>query len=532
MKQTLQATLSQIMRRISVIISLLFLACSTLTGQSLKPDFTPGDLYAALTLNPALKENSGGEPFAWHATHNGDLFVKAYRVWKDTAWLNSGIRYYEFLRSHMHPGPDGYIGLIGPNFRDNGLWNNEVISDALVANLLLEFSELVLNDATLKKKYAKNANEYVAFCRKHMIEKWDKRHLWYEIGGYGDYLFGSDFVKPGDFSHWIRDEKTPSGPRLSIQYNIANCLGVTNLRLYRITGETVYRDKAEKLFFRLKSNIMFFNNHYVWNYWSPFYENDIDSATMKPNHWVNVHPYRPGYQAIEVSQIAEAYHTGVVFDSTDIQRIINTNLDVMWNKNREHPEFIIATGQHPHPSDKNEENAVAGRGTLWSSLGDFSQTILDLYRQELKGSAGSKDVEVKIQQAYFETIIAKIPPDFSRRYSPGRPVVVKEVPLGNSPDMNYVGVIPYIIKHGQKAFVVVKSSSSGELTIDLYSRNGKTKITTLHHASITGDGDGLKGFLITTWDGIDPDKKMTFKGDYLVRWTLNGKYRDYAIQIN
>jgi len=110
--------------------------------------------------------------------------------------------------------------------------------------------------------------------------------------------------------------------------------------------------------------------------------------------------------------------------------------------------------------------------------------------------------------------------------------VVKEVPLGNSPDMNYVGVIPYIIKQGQKAFVVVKSSSSGELTIDLYSRDGKTKITALHHTSITGDADGLKGFLIITWDGIDPDKKMTFKGDYLVRWTLNGKYRDYAIQID
>jgi len=34
------------------------------------------------------------------------------------------------------------------------------------------------------------------------------------------------------------------------------------------------------------------------------------------------------------------------------------------------------------------------------------------------------------------------------------------------------------------------------------------------------------------WDGRDPEKKMTFKGDYLVRWTLNGKYRDYAIQID
>jgi len=47
-----------------------------------------------------------------------------------------------------------------------------------------------------------------------------------------------------------------------------------------------------------------------------------------------------------------------------------------------------------------------------------------------------------------------------------------------------------------------------------------------------GDGDGLRGFHMIKWDGRDPEKKMTFKGDYLVRWTLNGKYRDYAIQID
>ena len=513
-----------------MLIIATFVTCSTTHGQLLKPDFTPGDLYSTLTLNPALKENYGGEPFAWHATNNADLFVKGYRVWKDTAWLNWGIKYFEFLQSRMHPGPDGYIGLIGPNFREDGLWNNEVISDALVANLLLEFSELVLNDPLLKKDYAGKAEEYVAFCKKHMIEKWDTRHLWYEVGEYGGYLFGSDFVKPNEFSRWVADDKIQREPGLSIQYNIANCLGITNLRLYRITGSSFYRDKAEKLFFRLKSNIQFFNDHYVWNYWSPFYEKDIDFEHNKPNHWVNVHPYRPGYQAIEVSQIVEAYHTGVVFDSTDIQRIINTNLGVMWNKSTTHPEFIISTGQQPDPSNRNEENAIAGRGMLWSSLADFSPTVLELERQEYQGKT-SKDIEDKIQEAYFSNIIAKRTPGFSRRYSQGRPVVVKAAPMGNSPVMNYVGVIPYRIKKGQKASVVAKSNLSGDLTVDLYSRNGKTKIRTIHHGPITGDRDGIKGFLIIQWDGTDPEKKMTLKGDYLVRWTLDGKYRDYAIKI-
>ncbi|MEP7110471.1 MAG: hypothetical protein ABI760_20925 [Ferruginibacter sp.] len=518
-------------RRIALMVSLVFFACSNFNGQPLKPGFTPGDLYNNITRNPELVKNFGGESFAWHATNGGDLFVKAYILWKDTAWLSWGIRYYEFLRAHMHAGPDGYIGLIGPSFRDDVLWNNEVISDALVANLMLEFCELVINDTRLKKIYGKKAWEYIVFCKKHMVEKWDKRNLWHETGDYADYIFGCEFVKPNDFSSWVSIEKTQANPWMSIQYNIANCMGITNLRLYRITGDNFYRDKAEKLFFRLKSNFQFFDNHYVWNYWSPFYEKDISYDSNRCNHWVNAHKYRAGYQAIEVSQIAEAYHTGVVFDSNDIQRIINTNLDVMWNKNREHLEFIMSTGRHPDSLDRNGENAVAGSGTLWSSLSDFSQVILDLSQRGNERTKASNDIGDKIQLAYFNNIVVKRHPGFRRKYAEGRPVTVRDVSLGNSPDLNFVGVIPYIIKRGQHSFVIAKSRNSGNLVIDIYSADGATKIKTIYHGSIIGDDDGLRGFRITRWDGIDPDGKIEFKGEYLVRWTLNGKYRDYAIKI-
>ena len=513
--------------RITAIIFLIF-TCSKINGQSLKPDYTPADLYNSITQNPALKENFAGEPFAWHAANDGDLFVKAYRVWKDTAWLNWGIKYYEFLLSNMKSAPDGYIGLIGPHFRENGLWTNEVISDALVANIILEFCELVMNDKVLKNSYGKKATEYVSFCKKNMIEKWDKRELWKEAGEYGAYIFGNDFVRPNDFSKLIIDDKIQDHSLLSIQYNISNSMGITNLRLYRITGDQFYRDKAEKLFFRLKSNFQFFNNHYLWSYWNPFYEKDIlfDSNTCK--HWVGVHGFRPGYQAIEVSQIIEAYHTGVVFDSTDIQRIINTNLDVMWNKSTEHPEYIMSTGQRP---DSLQNKDVQSRGTLWGSLEDFSQTIQNLNRKENEGDYASKDIGGKIQQAYFDSIVVKTPPSFKRKYADGRPIIVNDVPFGNSPDLRYTGVIPYIIKPGENSYVIAKSITTGNLTVDLYTKDGSTKIRTMYSGKIIGDGDGLKGFQMIKWNGTDPNKKFTFKGDYLVRWTLNGKYRNCAITI-
>jgi hypothetical protein len=47
----------------------------------------------------------------------------------------------------------------------------------------------------------------------------------------------------------------------------------------------------------------------------------------------------------------------------------------------------------------------------------------------------------------------------------------------------------------------------------------------------SGDADGLRGFCMIKWNGTDSNKKMIFRGDYLVRWTLNGKYRDCAIIV-
>lgn len=169
--------------------------------------------------------------------------------------------------------PDGYKGLIGRCFR-NDLWANEQVSDALVINPMLDFSELVLNDPELSSIYGDVANEYVAFARKHVIEKWDKRGLWHEEGEYGDYIFGNDFIDPADPDKWVYDYSVAHSG-MSQKFNIANKLGITNLRLYRITKDEFYRDKAEKLFYRMKTNFQYFDDHYAWHYWVPFYEGDI-----------------------------------------------------------------------------------------------------------------------------------------------------------------------------------------------------------------------------------------------------------------
>ena len=69
-------------------------------------------------------------------------------------------------------------------------------------------------------------------------------------------------------------------------------MGIACLRIYRITGENEYRQKALKIFNFMKSRMCLFDDHYVWNYWEPLGPWDVDAEEAnKLRHWVNVHPY-------------------------------------------------------------------------------------------------------------------------------------------------------------------------------------------------------------------------------------------------
>ncbi len=516
-----------------IAASWLLTLCSTPGEGYIEQNVNAGDFFIAITTNPALKQHNNGEPFAWHACNGADLFVKAYKAWHDTSWLNYAVKYYGFLLDNMKVAPDGYRGLIGKNFRHK-LWGNEQVSDALAVNPMLEFSELVLNDPELSAIYSEEAKEYVEFAKKHVIEKWDKRGLWHEEGEYGNYIFGSDFIDPVKPVKWVYDT-TCKNSGMSQKFNIANKLGVTNLRLYRITGDEIYRDKAEKLFYRLKSNFQYFDDHYVWHYWVPFYEGDVLFEKNDLIHWTAVHPFRSGYQASEVKQIVEAYHTGVVFSEKDMQRIINTNLEVMWNQDMVHPVFINSNGAIPDTTGIAEflkgaktGNKLRNMGTLWTALVDFDERACKLYEKQINNPEGNK---AKIRKAYYYNVTRLEEPDFKRKYVNAKEVKTKEVPFGNSGEITVATVIPYIISAGENAFIITKSNVTGHLEITLYTDDGKERLETLYQGDIIGGTDGHEGFRMIKWNGCDPDNAEMYRGDYLIRWNLGDGYRDYAIKI-
>jgi len=496
-------------------LSIVFILCLSFTAfaqQSITLSETPNGLYERM-INYGHVKNDKGEGFCWHARVGMDSYLDNYMITKNTEWLDAGVKYYDFLIGKMDIGPDGYKGWIGEYMYDNKYWIDSHVGDAILLSAMLDFSDYVLSNKDLKNKYKDKAMKYVEIAKRDLIEKCDKRGTWKEDGPIGGYTSYSQYMEPGNLKEWkYGKEVIKSG--LSHPFNKQNDMGLVCLRLFRITHDKFYHDRAEKIFLRMKRQLQLNDNHYEWNYWEPLGIWDYDANKKSLNHWVGINP-SAGYQSREVGQMVDAYHNGIVFDETDIKRLINTHLYVMWNKDKVKPAFTNSNVAHQSDQRQKEKKPT---GTLWTALLDFDQTIRELYEAELKDAPKNST-----EYLYYYNITAKTPVSFKRKYA-REPVKLPVVNKSECKDIRMAGVIPCVITKGEKAVLVDFAWKRGDLAIDLYSANGKDKIAGLFKGNKPEDN-------LIEWDGTDPEKKINFKGDYRVRWTLGNEYREFPIRI-
>jgi hypothetical protein len=345
-------------------------------------------------------------------------------------------------------------------------------------------------------------------------------------GPYGCYIEFSKYLRPGNLKEWFTPAVSRGGT--SHPFNKQMEVGQVSLRLYRLTGMKKYKDRAEKIYFTAKSHFQFFNDHYVWNFKDPLVPADVDLVKNDTKHWCDVHMWWAMYQAGEVAKIVEAYNYGIVFTKEDIQRIINTNLKVMWNGDRVNPVYINSngkgtahdtTGRASFLRGNGHSNPFYDAGDLWSGLLPFDQTIRDLYELRFKGNTESPRF-----LAYKKTVLAN-PPSFERKFVKGE-VNVPEIRFTESRDLYLATALPSVLPKDGKTILICKSRNPGDLQIDLYSKDGKKKIVNLKNGSAAKER-----VFIFTWDGKDPEGKKALKGDYVVRWTINGGYREFPVHI-
>jgi hypothetical protein len=521
------------------LLAIMLVGVSSAWAQDAKPS-PEAMATGAIRSGDASMGRGGGENFGWVVGPNIGECVQAYQAWKDTAWLDAAVRISDYAIGKMLPGPDGYKGWVGTY--DGDVWADVHVSDAILCHNMLAFSELVLKGPELKKKYGEAAQKYVDLAKRDLFEKWDARGTWKEDGPYGGYVQWDTFCTKAEPNVW-KKAATPAGQgefnEVSIPFNKQDHMGICALRLFRITGEAKYRDKAQKIFAFEKSRMLLVDDsYYVWNYWEALYGADVDLAKKDTLHWMNVHGHR-NYQAEQAEMCVEAYHTGVVFDRTDIERMANTNLKVMWNGDKADPKWINSNGKLREPRYTEEQlKAIAAEtaaapekaGTLWTCLLDFDQTARDIHEGRLKGGSG-RDAGLAIRKAYYENVTAKRPVGFERLYCAEKDAKVFDFPFHSCKSLTVAAALPSIVKGGTKAILLSKCRIPQDVEVALYSGDGKTLVQDIYKGHVEGAPDGHAGILIVQWGPATASQSKPLHGPFRIRWTGVDGYREFPITV-
>jgi hypothetical protein len=315
-----------------------------------------------------------GEELGWLVSPFLNGFYYGFLATRDPQWLERLIDWTDRCVKRAVTEPDGCPGW--PKGDGGGGESREFSADSLLGEAML-LRPVVLAAAEIRKnpglqsKWGEKAQSYLSLAGR-IFQKWDSRDCWREVKHGGVWVvpaYGID-SQTGKWSASYESRKTTG---FSNPDNKQNHIACWLLAMYDVTREQVYRERASKWFELMKSRMKLREDdkYFVWNYWEPAGPWDYQ-ATGSPKHWVGVHP-NGGYYGIDVEGIVAGFEHGLVFNKSDIDRLIATNRDFMWNQQISGARFQRIDGGPPDPRWKNSP------GVLWTALLPYDATLRRLF---------------------------------------------------------------------------------------------------------------------------------------------------------
>ncbi len=315
-----------------------------------------------------------GEELGWLVSPFLNGFYYGYLATRDPKWIERLIDWADSCIRRGTKEPDGFIGW--PKGDGGGGESKLYDADSLLGEAMM-FRPIVLmagtirDDPALNEKYGAKARSYLELADK-TFEKWDARACWREANACGVWIvptFGID-RQTGQWSAGYADRVTTGFTNPANKENhIANWM----LAMYDVTKKPIYRDRAEKWFRVMKGRMKTRadGKYFIWDYWNPAgpWDYKPDGSTK---HWVGVHP-NGGYYGIDVGAIVDAYAHGIIFTKKDIDRLIATNRDYMWNQQVEGAKFQRMDGEPADPLWKDSP------GVLWQALIPYDETLRRIF---------------------------------------------------------------------------------------------------------------------------------------------------------
>jgi hypothetical protein len=315
-----------------------------------------------------------GEEIGWLISPFLNGFYYGYQATRDPKWVELLADWADAWIQRGVKEPDGFLGW--PKSGTGGQVAKSFLTDSLLGEAmglrpLVLMAQEVQSARALKEKFGPRAQAWLELAAR-VFEKWDSRGCWREVKAGGLWVvpaFGIDPKTGG----WTDGYSSRATGGFSNPDNKQNHIARWLLALHDATRKTVYRDRAEQWFRLMKSRLKTREggNYFVWNYWEPAGPWDYQ-ADGSPQHWVGVHP-NGGYYVIDVEGMVDAFEHGLIFTREDIQRLIATNRDFMWNHQIHGAAFQRIDGEPPDERWKNSP------GVLWTPLVPYDETLRKIF---------------------------------------------------------------------------------------------------------------------------------------------------------
>jgi hypothetical protein len=316
-----------------------------------------------------------GEELGWLVSPFLSGFYYGYRATGDRQWLALLADWTDAVLQRAQKEPDGFLGW--PKGDGGGHESAEYLADSILGEAMM-FRPVVLAAAEINKnpalagKWGDRARVYLATAGQ-MFQKWEARGCWRSVKEGGFWVvpqFGVDRKSPGQWSAGYKDRLTEG---FTNPANKQNLIARFLVSLYDVTGMAVYRTRAEAWWRIMRSRLATREDgkYYVWNYWEPGGAWDYDAGGA-PRHWIGVHP-NGGYYQLDLEGIVEGFEHGLAFARSDIDRLIATDRDFMWNQKMDDPKFQRIDGGSADSRWKDQP------GVLWTALTPYDATLRKLF---------------------------------------------------------------------------------------------------------------------------------------------------------
>ncbi|MGQ9731308.1 MAG: hypothetical protein ACUVX8_08515 [Candidatus Zipacnadales bacterium] len=318
---------------------------------------------AARYCTPERMQQYAAQPedITWVGSRYLAMSLVAYELTEEPRYLDMTVERLDTLLSCLTTGPDGFQGWLGlplELFRDPEHPDRHLdcqLTDFVMTGMIADFARIIRADPGLQATYGPKATQYLALAENHLVRKWDVRGNYRDLGDMGAVYVTETGLKP-------------TKAELTQPNNKHTKIILALLSLYAATGRDEYAIKALKLGTRFKRTLTLVDGRYQWNYWNPAGAWDIDPTDpSKWKHWIGAE-HRAGYYNLSVEQAVVLYEHGLVFDRTDIDRFVRTQLEICWNGDTENPAWFRTDGR---PADE-------GHVYLSMDLAPFDQRIYDL----------------------------------------------------------------------------------------------------------------------------------------------------------